>query len=1030
MTTDDGTGGHRSNDDALHRSEARYRSILRAAPAGIGVVVNRVLAEVNDRLCDMTGFSREELLGQSARVLYPTQEDFDFVGLEKYRQIAAKGTGTVETRWLKKDGAVLEVLLSSSPIDPSDLLAGVTFTAFDITERKRAEQALRASEENYRRITDNMHDLVAEIDAHGRFQFVTPSYRRVLGYDPKELLGTSAFALLHPDDRERVTAVFGDGMRLLKDQEAEFRYRHADGHYIWFRSTGSFLFDASGAFTGAVITSRDVSERKEAEAALLQSESRFSVFMEHLPAAAFIKDYDGLTLFANRYLNELFGWEEATGKTTAELLSPDLAERMIADDRRVLTEGPKLIEEIVTDTHGNIRVFDTYKFPVVFEGSAPLLGGVAVDVTKRKSAEEALRQANLVIENSPVVLFRWKAAEGWPVELVSKNVIQFGYTPEELLSGKVPYSALIYGDDLERVGREVHDYSDQGVAHFRQEYRLVTKDGEVRWIDDRTAIVRDTHGRITHYQGIIIDITDRKRVEEALREKTEELDRFFNINVDLLCIADTDGYFRRLNVAWERILGYSFEELMSRRFLEFVHPDDVAGTMDAIATLASQREVINFVNRYRCKEGSYRWIEWRSAPAGSIIYAAARDITDRIKAEEERIRLEAQMREVQKLESLGVLAGGIAHDFNNILMAILGNADLALLALSPTSPAWQNLQEITRASQRAADLCRQMLAYSGKGRFVVGRYDLSEIVREMAQMLEVSISKKASLRYSFARELPPVEADVTQLRQVIMNLITNASEALGEESGVISIATGVMECDRDYLAESYLDDTLPAGPYVFLEVSDTGLGMDAETRSKIFDPFFTTKFMGRGLGLAAVLGIVRSHQGAIKVYSEPGQGTTIKVLLPAVAWKLGDRMQSGEQTIVTRTGGTVLLVDDDPYVRDVGSQMLELLGCRVVTAVHGREAVEIFQAQGSEIDCVILDLTMPEMGGEEAFRRLRHMREDVRVILSSGYNEQDVTQRFVGKGLAGFVQKPYTVAKLREALNRVQALCGLEDPRA
>ncbi|HAA05127.1 MAG TPA: hypothetical protein DCE18_17415, partial [Syntrophobacteraceae bacterium] len=245
--------------------------------------------------------------------------------------------------------------------------------------------------------------------------------------------------------------------------------------------------------------------------------------------------YDGLTLFANRYLKELFGWQDATGKTTADLLPPELAERMIADDRRVLTEGPIVIEENITDVHGKARVFDTYKFPVAIEGSATLLGGIAVDVTERKLAEA------------------------------------------------------------------------------------------------------------------------------ALLDKTEELDRFFNISVDLLCIAGIDGRFRRINVAWERILGYSVDELMSKSFLDFVHPDDVAATMEAIATLASQREVINFVNRYRCRDGSYRWIEWRSAPVGEIIHAAARDITEHIRAEEERSKLEAQMREVQKLESLGVLAGGIAH---------------------------------------------------------------------------------------------------------------------------------------------------------------------------------------------------------------------------------------------------------------------------------------------------------------------------------------------------------------------------------
>jgi two-component system cell cycle sensor histidine kinase/response regulator CckA len=313
-----------------------------------------------------------------------------------------------------------------------------------------------------------------------------------------------------------------------------------------------------------------------------------------------------------------------------------------------------------------------------------------------------------------------------------------------------------------------------------------------------------------------------------------------------------------------------------------------------------------------------------------------------------------------------------------------------------------------------------MLAYSGKGRFVVGHYDLSELVREMAQILKVSVSKDATLRYNFAADLPAVEVDATQMRQVIMNLITNASEALGNQSGIISVSTGVMDCDRSYLVDSYLDDKLPEGKYVYLEVADTGGGMDEETQRRIFDPFFTTKFTGRGLGLAAVLGIVRGHQGAIKVYSEVGQGTTFKVLLPAKEWVLGDRRPSADQIVPPLPGGgTILLIDDDPEVRGVGTQMLERLGFKVLTAAHGLEGLKIFQELGGEIDCVILDLTMPEMGGEEAFRELRRLRRDVPVILSSGYNEQDVTQKFAGKGLAGFIQKPYRVANLQEVLSRV-----------
>jgi len=289
----------------------------------------------------------------------------------------------------------------------------------------------------------------------------------------------------------------------------------------------------------------------------------------------------------------------------------------------------------------------------------------------------------------------------------------------------------------------------------------------------------------------------------------------------------------------------------------------------------------------------------------------------------------------------------------------------------------------------------------------------------MTQMLEVSVSKKASLRYSFAAELPPVEVDATQMRQVIMNLITNASEALEEEVGVISVSTGILECDSDYLADCYLGENLSEGKYVYLEVADSGSGMDEETRRRIFDPFFTTKFTGRGLGLAVVLGIVRGHRGAIKVHSEPGRGTTFKILLQAGTWRSEDRTASLAPAAPVRRSGTILLVDDDSAVRDVGTRMLERLGFKVISAAHGREGLEAFKERKGEIDCIILDLTMPEMAGDEVFRELHNLQSDVRVILSSGYTQEDVAIRFADKKPAGFVQKPYTLANLMETLNRV-----------
>jgi len=368
-----------------------------------------------------------------------------------------------------------------------------------------------------------------------------------------------------------------------------------------------------------------------------------------------------------------------------------------------------------------------------------------------------------------------------------------------------------------------------------------------------------------------------------------------------------------------------------------------------------------------------------------------------------------------------VLAGGIAHDFNNLLTGILGRSGLALSQVPKDTPAYKNIKQIEATTLMAAELSRQMLAYSGRGKFVVEAIHLSEVMNEMAHLLDVSIGKKCALKLNFAKELPVVEGDITQIRQVIMNLIINASEAIGEHSGAITVSTGTKYCDRDFLVESYLDDELPEGLYVYLEVSDTGSGMTPETQAKLFDPFFTTKFTGRGLGLAAVLGIVRGHQGTIKVYSEVGRGTTFRVFMPASKQSILPSEEEDEKTSETESfqdTGTILVVDDERTVRELTQEVFEDAGFTVLTASDGVEGVEVFRAHKDEISVVVLDLTMPRMDGEEAFREIRKIRKDARVILSSGYNELDATDRFSGKGLAGFIQKPYRVDELLKALHK------------
>ncbi|MDX8401017.1 MAG: response regulator, partial [Mariprofundaceae bacterium] len=331
-----------------------------------------------------------------------------------------------------------------------------------------------------------------------------------------------------------------------------------------------------------------------------------------------------------------------------------------------------------------------------------------------------------------------------------------------------------------------------------------------------------------------------------------------------------------------------------------------------------------------------------------------------------------------------------------------------------------HLDAIEKTGQRAAELCRQMLAYAGKGQYLLRKLDLSELVGEMTRLLEVSLHKGVVIRYHLAENLPPVEADVAQMQQVIMNLVTNANEAIGERSGAITVSTGLIAADAAYL-RSLADDAngLEPGRYVWLEVSDTGCGMDEETKARLFEPFFTTKFTGRGLGMSAIHGIVRAHGGAIKVYSEPGRGTTIKLLLPVVEGRAEPLGNDRDMVPSRRRKARILVVDDEETVREVAAMLLEEAGFEVTTAVDGLEAVEIFRDSPEAWDCVLMDMTMPRMNGAEAFTEMRRLRPDVQVVLCSGYDERSATAHFAGKGLAGFVQKPFRPETLLSKISEI-----------
>jgi two-component system, cell cycle sensor histidine kinase and response regulator CckA len=534
-----------------------------------------------------------------------------------------------------------------------------------------------------------------------------------------------------------------------------------------------------------------------------------------------------------------------------------------------------------------------------------------------------------------------------------------------------------------------------------------------------------THeGRQTLFAAVR-DLSVRKRAEQALKESEERYRKLFDLSPQGIVIAGTAT--RRMvyaNPAFRTLFGYD-EAALCALSVDDLHPPEEMPEVDRHFQRMTAGEE-TFAPELTCRraDGSVFCADISAAVielnGERLVLGTFQDNTERRKNEEQKLEMERRLLHAQKLESLGVLAGGIAHDFNNLLTAILGNLDLALREIPKSSPTRSKLDRAIQATNSAAELTRQMLAYSGKGRFVLELVDLNEVMRDNADLLRASIVRTATLDVDTAPDLPLIEADPGQIQQVIMNLVTNASEALGSEAGVIAIRTGVEESDEARLARSRLEGKPGPGRFVFVEVSDTGAGMGAEAERRLFEPFFTTKFTGRGLGMSVVSGIVRGHGGAIFVDSRPAEGTMVRVLFPASETtrreRTGDDAASADFEM---RGLKILVVDDEEPIRNVCAAFAERLGLIAVTASDGLEGLAILRALGSEIACVILDLTMPRMDGVRAFQEMKRISPDVPIILSSGYDEQHATSLFGGEGLAGFIEKPFRMRAFEEKLKKV-----------
>jgi PAS domain S-box-containing protein len=670
--------------------------------------------------------------------------------------------------------------------------------------------------------------------------------------------------------------------------------------------------------------------------------------------------------------------------------------------------------------------------------------GLAADVTDLKLAEQHLRRAyqelSFHMDNTPLAVLEWDR-EFRLTRWTGQAEKLFGWPAEEVLGKRAWEFRLIHDEDAPAAARLIEDMAAGRNPRNVLVHRNYTRAGAVIWCEWHNSARQEDDGRLASVLSLVLDVTERRTAEEALAHSEARLraalDSARMLGWDWDFVAQRGHY----SADFGAFFGlppredYSSPESSALAF----HPADLSAALAEWQRAAASGGTMAFEFRgpSPAADGGPRWFSSRGqvfrddAGRAVRVVGVTTDVTDRKRAEQERAELDRQLLDAQKWESLGVLAGGVAHDFNNILTVILGSAGLARRALPAGSPANANLDQIEQASRRAADLCRQLLAYAGRGQVVVGRTDLNKLIRDSAALLEVPASKRARVHLEPDPAAPYIQADTAQVRQVLVNLVMNAAEALGESGGEVRVRTGVEEVPAGPPEPGYHLPPAP-GRYVRLEVSDTGPGIAPDVKARMFDPFYSTKFAGRGLGLAAVLGIVRTHKGAIRVDTAAGRGTTVRVLWPAAPGPpppappdsgvtprpVASTGGPPDQPPAPGSAGAALIVDDEMYVREVAASTLEELGYAPLVAADGPGGLELFRQHRHRIRVAVVDVVMPGMSGEQVLDALRAAAPGLPVVLVSGYTDR----RLVKPPRVEFLQKPFHPEDLARVVQRLLAV--------
>lgn len=759
---------------------------------------------------------------------------------------------------------------------------------------------------------------------------------------------------------------------------------------------------------------RNQIQLEEANSRLIMSEAKFRDIFDKSPIGIIQSTIDGRIISANNAFCKSFGYNSpeeliSSISNTAEFYTETDSRQKILS--ALQNENFVFTQDLTGNRKdGSILNANVYLMRLTdrFTGEDYLTTFVE-DITELKSSQ---LERDLFFNNSGDLMLihtiRGRIKQANPVW---EEIL--GWHPDELKSMNL--GQILHPDDIEKTaefGRLLHTNR----ARMNITNRYITKDGEYRTIRWASTLFKDDN--LVFSSGR--DETERYEAEMELQKMWDRLDLALQSGTIGLWDFNMKENTLSFNSNLAEIVGFSKIENVSVKWKEYIHEDDFRSSVKAMMELISGKKD-TYVDQYRMllPDGSYRWIfsrgkivEYDSNGKPARIAGSITDITEQKEAETRRLALEYQMLQAQKLESLGLLAGGIAHDFNNLLTGILGNTDMLLYELPDYLPVQQKLIDIRKAAKKASELTKQMLAYSGKSTFTTEIIDLNGLIDEMSSLFDISISKKVKIIYSLDYETPCISGDTTQISQILMNLVLNASEAI-ENNGEVKISTYMKECNSAEINAFNLNNNITPGNYLVLEISDNGAGIPSDKIKQIFDPFYTTKFTGRGLGLAAVSGIIRSHNAGLQVISRINEGTKFRIFFQPSQQRASSQVIEERKTIdLQKKHITVLVADDESYIRSLTSRMLKTAGFDVLLAENGIDAIRIFRQNIDKIGCIILDLTMPEMDGHEALIELRKISNKLPIIISSGYSEVDITPQFEGENISGFLQKPYQFDEL------------------